>query len=159
MKRNIIRLSCLVLFTTFLYVAGWAQAFTKTTTDSVPVSLTLYLSDCNGEIVNLEGTQNVLFHLTVSNSGRVSLKMGLNGRLEGVGETSGKDYLYTFSENQSLKYDSLDFAPFVISVTSHSNSISRGGMPNSRVRFDYQMVINANGDLVSSRLESTVECK
>lgn len=157
MKRNIIGFSLFVVLSlTLMSISAIAQATSSTTTERIPISGTF--TACNGEDVVYEGTANVVQHFTVSSSGQVNIKIGSSLNIKGVGQTTGAKYVANQSVQQGQRFDSIDLAPFNLTVTGHLNFNGQGGVPNTKVRILQHFTINANGDLTSSKLEFTSEC-
>lgn len=158
MKRNIISFSLFfVLSLTLMSVSTMAQATNITTTDKIPLSGDL--AACNGENVSYEGSQNRLLHYTISSSGQVNIKVSISFNLKGVGDTTGATYVANGAQEASRHFDSTDDAPFNLIITGHLNLNGRGIVPNKILRVVEHITINANGDVTSTKLELTAECK
>ena len=157
MKRNIINLSLFfALSLVFMSMSAMAQASSTTTTERIPISGTI--TACNLEQVVYEGFVNYVSHMTVSNSGQVNFKYGGNLNVRGVGLTTGARYTGNETYQFEQHFDSLDLAPFNLTINHHFNFIGQGGVPNTRAKSISHVTVNANGELISSRFEFTADC-
>jgi hypothetical protein len=156
MKRTIVRFSLFfVLASTLMAISVAAQATTVTIVTQFSNSFTI--PACI-EDVAFEGNFKIITHSTFSNSGHVNVKQNVNFQLEGVGQTTGSRYIAHQSAQSQDHFDSIDFAPFNTTSTSHFFFRGQGQVPDLIGRGSNHSTINANGELTSSRSVFTIEC-
>jgi hypothetical protein len=156
MKRTIVRFSLFfVLVSTLIAISVAAQATTVTIVTQFSNSFTI--TACI-EDVAFEGNFRIITHSTFSDSGHVTVKQNVNFQLEGVGQTTGSRYIAHQSAQSQDHFDSIDFAPFNTTSTSHFFFNGQGGVPNLRANGSQHSTINANGELTVFRSVFNIEC-
>lgn len=154
--RTIFRFSLFfVLASTLMAISAAAQATMTTTTNRFPLSFTL--AACI-ENVAFEGESKVVTHFTFTEGGSVTIKQNNTFHLEGVGQTTGARYVAHQSSQSQQHIDSIDFAPFTITTTSHFFFSGQGGIPDLRGSGSQHSTINANGEVTASRSVFNIEC-
>ncbi len=153
MKR-IKSLQFLALFV-FLSVSTMAQASSITTVEKIPLAGTFV--SCT-EPVDWEGLMNLVFHMNTSDSGQVNFTIHANIKATGVGQLTGAKYTAFETGTFGERFDSTDAAPYTITWTDNFNFNGRGSVPNFRAHLLVHTTINANGDMTSFRMVSTVDC-
>lgn len=159
MKRNIINISLsFVLSLTLLSISAMAQATTFTRTDTFPISSTISVTGCLDSVA-VEGVARVVTHSTVSSSGEVNVRQGINFIGRGISLTTGARYVVKSVLEGGSRFDSLDSAPFNMTTTGNSYFIGQGQVPDLIERNMAHTTINANGEVTSMRIESSIECR
>ncbi len=156
MKRTIVRVAVSsALALTLMAISAAAQATTVTIVTQFSNSFTI--TACI-EDVAFEGNFRIITHSTFSDSGHVTVKQNVNFQLEGVGQTTGSRYIAHQSAQSQDHFDSIDFAPFNFTSTSHFFFSGQGQVPDLIGRGSQHSTINANGELTSFRDVFTIEC-
>ncbi len=158
MRRTFVRLLLLLAVSAGL-VAQVATAAPQaaTFTDNQTVPIDFIATSCTGEEVIISGESHVLVHGTGTPSGHGTFKTHIQFQLSGE-SASGTRYVVNEAVNTTETRDA-DFIPSTFTSTSHLNVISQGGEENLSVRTVIRTIINANGEITSTVLEFTTECR
>ena len=140
-----------------------ARAITSTTNLSVPTEIVVFIPCANGgagEFVLLTGDLHVLFHTTISNSGRITIKQHFQPQgISGVGETTGDKYQATGVTQQKVTFDGITGFPFNTTFVNNFRIIGQGPGNNFLVHETFHVTINANGVLTAETDNLKIECK
>jgi hypothetical protein len=140
-----------------------AQGFVITENVSIPLELTTFVPCANGgagENVDLSGNLHVLFHLTASDSGRVTIKDHAQPQgITGVGQVTGDLYRGTgVSQQTQTFFADLDF-PFVVTFVDNFRIIGPGPGNNLLMHETFHITLNPNGVFTAEVDNITVDCK
>ena len=101
---------------------------------------------CSNEVVDFDGWFNVTVRETISNSGNTTFRVHVISHVEGVGQTTGDEYVS--NETTNLTLHSGDVGS-VITLQFRINRISKGSSPNSFGWITLHLTFNANGELTA----------
>ncbi len=122
----------------------------------VPFSAT-GTNPCNGESVDLSGTNHMVISSTTDNSGGVHDGFQLNMHVTGTGKTTGANYVADEQEHFSGTFDS------GVTVTETEpisfTMISQGSAPNYIIHALAHITINPDGTTTSYIDTYTSECR
>ena len=135
-------------------VTTTAQTFNDTTVLVFPFSDTFIA--CNGESVPVTGSIHLVFHFTANDNGSSDFSMN-NYHAEGVGQTTGTEYLLVRHAGLT-EYFGNGFGPATLTFLDRARLIGRGNVPDTLIKFTFHFTVNANGDLIVNRFESSTEC-
>lgn len=119
------------------------------------------LSDCNGELVDVQGTIHMEDHTTTNANGtHIQFTINLSG-VKGVAPLSGARYIESDTDTGSTNYSS-DFTPFEFTHVE-TRILTRLGEDGTADDLRYylraHMTVNANGVPTVDRTDSRMECK
>lgn len=138
-------------------VAG-SQAAVVTHDYDMPFSATV-ANPCNGDVVALTGTLDLMVRMTLSGSGRANFGGHLNYDLSGVGVPSGAEYNVKDVENVESNNITFTNGAAAFSDEEQFVVISKGGAPNFVAHLIIHETFNANGDLTSFTFDTSSECR
>jgi hypothetical protein len=146
-----------VLATSALVFAGAGAADNSITVPYVNEAS----NDCNGEIVEVQGTMHIGEHSTTNANGtHDEFTINLVG-VKGVALGSGARYVESDTDTGS-DYISTDFVPTEITHVE-TRILTRlgedGTLDDLRYYLRFHMTINANGVPTVDRTESSIECR
>ena len=159
-KRKAVGLSLAVLFALSLMPAASADAVSITTNDFVPLALVVLVPCANGgsgELVLLDGTLHIQNHVTI-NGNRVNLKEHSQPQeVSGVGLTTGDTY---HAVGVTQEEDSLPITNGAAEFTFVNNFRIIGSGPDNNLQVHQvtHVTVNANGDVTSEILKTSVDC-
>jgi hypothetical protein len=162
MNRRILRLSLFFVLSMTLTLAGLVpasaanpQATVIQTNTEVPIDF-FSMNTCTGETVTISGTSHVLFHATGTPSGNSNEKLEINFALQG---DSASGTHYVVNETVSTTTASHANGSTVFNSVSHLNVISQGSTDNLKVKLEWHVTVNSNGEVTASRFDFTIECE
>ena len=138
-----------------------AQALAITTNDFVPFALVTFVPCANGgsgELVLVQGTLHIQDHITINNN-RVNLKVHFQPQgAGGTGLTTGDSYNAT---GVTQEQDSLPLSGGAAEFTFINNFkiIGQGPDNNFLVHQTVHVTVTANGDVTSTVVNQSVECR
>jgi hypothetical protein len=135
-------------------------ATTSTTNDIIPFSTGIFVPcalNGAGELVLVSGELHVLFHLTVSHSGNLTIKSHFQPQnIFGSGQTSGLKYRATGVTQQTQTVNGNP--PWNFTFINNFRFIGQGPGNNYMVHVTQHVTVNANGDLTSVVDNSSTTC-
>ena len=149
-----------ILLTVSVAGAALSQALSLTTNDFVPFALQTFVpcaADGAGEIVDVQGILHIQQHVTI-NDNRVNVKTHFQPQGgDGVGETTGDKYN---AVGVTQEVDTLPIVGGAAEFTFINNFrlIGQGNDNNLQIHQTVHMTINANGDVVNTIDNTTVDC-
>ena len=139
------------------------SASTVTTNERVPFALVAFVPCANngaGELVEVSGTLHVLTHETISDAGHAQFKVHFQPQgASGRGLTTGDTYRATGVTQEIQTVDLTDGAPQEFTFINNFRIIGKGPNNNLLVHQVIHITINANGELTSEVVKTTVECR
>jgi len=168
--RITLRLSLALAFAAVLSLAGltrpraaYAQATTGTVNEFQPFfpPAPLFVpcaAGGAGEFLELSGSLHILGHFTINDNHTLFKGHFQPQGITGVGTATGDTYHLT-GVSQGLNSAQSDGATFELTVIDNANFVGPGTDNNVLVHTISHFTFNNNGELSSSRLNSTVECK
>jgi len=160
-RKSITFTLALMLLIVSLAGAALAQALTITTNDFVPFAQVAFVPCANGgagEPVLISGTLHIQQHITI-NDNRVSLKIHFQPQgAGGTGLVTGDTYNAT---GVTQEHDSLPLINGAAEFTFINNFriIGQGPDNNFLVHQTVHQTINANGDVTTTIVDTSVECR
>ncbi len=160
-RKSITCMLAISLLIVSLAGAALAQALTITTNDFVPFALVAFVPCANGgagELVLVQGTLHIQDHITI-NDNRVNLKVHFQPQgAGGTGLTTGDSYNAT---GVTQEQDSLPLSGGAAEFTFINNFRIIGQGPNNNflVHQTVHQTVNANGDVTSTVVNQSVECR
>lgn len=140
-----------------------ASAINTTINLQVPFNQTVLVPCANGgagELVDISGTLHILLHITISNSGRITVKEHFQPQgVSGIGQTTGDTYRATGVTQQTTTLDDNDGAPFEFTFVNNFRIIGQGPGNNLLVHQTIHLTINANGEITAFQSNISSECK
>jgi len=149
------------ILTLTLAGVAFSQALAITTNEFVPFAQAALVPCANGgagEVVLVEGTLHVQNHLTINNN-RLSLKTHFQPQgAEGTGTVTGDKYRAT---GVTQEQDSIPLINGAAEFTFINNFkiIGQGPDNNFLVHQTVHQTINANGDVTTTIVNQSVECR
>ena len=139
------------------------SATALTTSTRFPVSL-IFFVPCVGsggpQLVELSGELHDLFHVTISNSGRLTLKVHDQPQgVSGVGLTTGTKYHATGVTQEMTHQNLVTGFPFNDTFVNNFRLIGQGPWNNFMVHENLHVTINADGTLTSFHDNFSVDCR
>lgn len=138
-------------------------AVVVTQNDQIPFALVAFVPCANGgvgENVSVQGTLHVTSHLTVSNSGRGSVKAHFQPQgATGTGLTTGDVYRSTGVTQDRLNVDLNDGLPVTTTAVNNFRLIGPGPNNNLLVHSNVHLTVNANGTVTATVDNFSVECR
>jgi hypothetical protein len=139
------------------------SATALTTSTRFPISL-IFFVPCIGsggpQLVELSGELHDLFHVTVSSSGRLTLKVHDQPQgVSGVGLTTGAKYHATGVTQEMTHQNQVTGFPFNDTFVNNFRLIGQGPGNNFMVHENLHVTINADGTLTSFHDNFSVECR
>jgi hypothetical protein len=135
-----------------------AAAFTDN--QSIPISLTVFIPCANGgsgEDVTLTGDLHVLSHVTISNTGNVTVTSHFQPQgIVGTGSVTGAKYQGT---GGTLETFTLKAVGVTDAFANNFRMIGDGPGNNFLVHENIHLTVNANGTLTTFIDNFSVECK
>ena len=137
---------------------------TATTTNSrFPITLVTFVP-CVGsggpQLVELSGELHDLFHVTISSSGRLSLKVHDQPQgVSGVGLTTGVKYQATGVTQEMTHQNQVTGFPFNETFVNNFRLIGQGPGNNFLIHDNLHVTVNADGTLTSYHDNFSVECR
>lgn len=135
-------------------------ATTTTTNEFIPVAIGVFIPCANGgagENVVLTGELHILSHVTISNSGNVSLKIHFQPQgISGDGQVTGDKYQGTGVTQEHVNINNP--LPFVDTFVNNFRMIGQGPGNNFSVHQNVHVTVNANGDVTSTVNNNNVSC-
>lgn len=124
--------------------------------ERVPFS-TVFLNQCNGEFIQAEGVDHVVFNITPDGNGGFHLKSHSNFHAKGTGVDTGARYVVNGVSNitQNVK------PPFPSTSTTTSRLkviTNRQDVPDFFTDFIVHITINANGEVTAMKIEFDFDC-
>ena len=139
------------------------SATTTTTNEQVPFSQLVSVPCANngaGELVLISGTLHILTHQTISDAGHLQFKVHFQPQgASGVGLTTGDTYRATGVTQQTVTVDLTDGAPQEFTFINNFRIIGRGRDNNFLVHQTVHVTVNANGEVTSEVVNTSVECR
>lgn len=140
-----------------------AKAFHTKDNVQVPLNQTVFVSCANGgagEEVELSGTLHILLILTMSDSGRVTMKSHFQPQgVSGIGLTTGDSYRATGVTQETRTFDDFDDFPLEFTFVNNFRIIGQGPGNNFLVHETTHVTYNANGELTASHSTTSMECR
>jgi hypothetical protein len=140
-----------------------AQAVTETTSLSIPLDQVAFVPCANGgagEFVQLSGELHVLFHVSISDSGQLTIKEHFQPQgATGVGLTTGDTYQATGVTQGITTVDTVDGFPFETTFVNNFRIIGHGLDNNLLVHTTFHVTVNANGEVTAEVVNTSVECR
>lgn len=134
-------------------------ALALTDNQIVPIDLLVNIPCANGglgEDVVLSGTLHVLTHITLSNSGNLTLKTHFQPQgITGLGQSTGAKYQGTGVTQDILH---LSFGE-TYTLVNNFRMIGQGPGNNFTLHETFHYTVNANGTLTSLHDSITADCK
>ena len=160
-RKSITFTLALMLLIVSLAGAALAQALAITTNDFVPFALITFVPCADGgagELVLVQGTLHLQDHITINN-GRANIKTHAQPQgATGVGLTTGDSYQAT---GVTQEQDSIPLINGAAEFTFVNNFkiIGQGPDNNFLVHQTVHQTINANGDVTTTIVNQSVECR
>ena len=144
------RLPLLILAGLFLLpTLGFAKA--------IPVTIPIYdqvaidfFDACTGEFIHGTATLRGVLHFTSNASGGASLAINLTAAGSAIGETTGAQYIFHQSQQESSSVSD-PFGQFEVTSALRSRVTAQGSLPNSWLRLQFHATFDAQGRLVNMR--------
>jgi hypothetical protein len=128
-----------------------------------PITLIEFVPCVGGggpELVELTGELHDLFHITISNSGRLSLKVHDQPQgISGVGLTTGTKYQATGVTQEMTHQNQVTGFPFNDTFVNNFRLIGQGPGNNFLVHDNLHVTINADGTVTSFHDNFSIECR
>jgi len=138
-------------------------AFALTSSTRFPVTLIQFVPCVGGggpELVELTGELHDLFHVTISSSGRLSLKVHDQPQgVSGVGLTTGVKYQATGVTQEMTHQNQVTGFPFNDTFVNNFRLIGQGPGNNFLIHDNLHVTVNADGTLTSYHDNFSVECR
>ena len=161
-KRKTITLALAMMLLIMSLAAGaLAQALTITTNDFVPFALVAFVPCANGgagELVLVQGTLHLQDHITINNN-RANIKTHAQPQgATGTGLTTGDSYN---ANGVTQEQDSIPITngAFEFTFVNNFRIIGQGNGNNLLVHQNVHQTINANGDVTTTIVNQSVECR
>lgn len=139
------------------------QATVTMTNVSIPIDLVVFVPCADngmGEFVDLSGDLHILIHVTISNSGRVTVKQHTQPQgISGIGQSTGDRYRGTGVTQSTQTFDGIDGFPFQTTLVNNFRIIGQGPGNNFLVHENSHITINANGEVTAEVDNLSVDCK
>jgi hypothetical protein len=136
-----------------------ASASTSTSNVKVPFAQVAFVpcaADGAGELVLIEGILHIVDHVTVSNSGNITLKIHFQPQgATGTGLTTGDTYQSNGVTQETLNINGL---PITDTFVNNFRLIGPGPGNNLQVHQTIHITINANGDLTADVNNTSITC-
>src|SRR5437867_7764207 len=136
------------------------SAVTSNSDITIPIDLFVFVPCANGgagELIEVSGPLHVLFHLTTSNTGRVSVYEHFQPQgVSGTGLVTGDKYQAT-----GITEDKITLGPLPATFTFVNNfyMIGQGPRNNFKVHETFHFTINANGETTAFVDNFRVTCQ
>ena len=149
-----------MLLTVSVAGAALSQALSLTTNDFVPFAQAVLVpcaADGAGEMVLVEGVLHIQQHITINNN-RATIKSHFQPQgAGGVGQTTGDKYN---AVGVTQEVDTLPIVGGAAEFTFINNFrlIGQGNDNNLQIHQTVHVTINANGDVVNTIDNTTVDC-
>ena len=160
-RKSITCMLAISLLIVSLAGAALAQALTITTNDFVPFALVAFVPCANGgagELVLVQGTLHLQDHITINNN-RANIKTHAQPQgASGVGLTTGDTYNAT---GVTQEQDSIPIVngAFEFTFINNFRIIGQGPNNNLLVHQTIHQTINANGEVTTTVVNQSVECR
>jgi hypothetical protein len=135
---------------------AFAQAMPIKSDDSFSGMFT-FSNPCTGENVDMNISSKFSLRGTI-NGNRVNIIAHISGKYNGVGQTSGADYIGHGQLNDHLNF-SLQNGQAVYNFVLRVNITTPGGGNNFKLRESFHITVNAKGEVTVVRGDFTVECQ
>lgn len=136
-------------------------AVAQTVNEVVPTNIATFVPCANGgagEVVELSGNLHVLEHITISQSGRVTVRSLFQPQgIAGVGTTTGTKYQATGGTQET--FTASGAFPVVDTFVNNFRIIGSGTGNNFTVHETVHVTINANGDVTTTHDSGTIDCR
>jgi hypothetical protein len=148
---------CLVLLMLALLPVMSVQAATTTVTTIETIPFSTVFEGC-GDIISIDGEIQHVFHMTISDSGRLVLQDLFHPQgLTGIGLLSGATY-HAVGETKSITTVSAD-STFTFTEVNNFKIISAGTTANYVLHETLHLTFNAKGELTASTDNFSLECR
>src|SRR5262249_6054151 len=123
-----------------------------------PINGVLFFDSCTGEWIFVTGQDCVDFYIHTDASGgqHVTYRETIEG--SGVGMTSGTQYEISEVSNGTENLNDNNLQHEFIAVF-HLNLISKGSMPNERIKATTHFTVDANGNVTVDRVDLSDDCR
>ena len=160
-RKSITCMLAISLLIVSLAGAALAQALTITTNDFVPFALVAFVPCANGgagELVLVQGTLHLQDHITINNN-RANIKTHAQPQgASGVGLTTGDTYNATGVTQEQDSIPIINGA-FEFTFINNFRIIGQGPNNNLLVHQTIHQTINANGEVTTTVVNQSVECR
>lgn len=133
------------------------QSVTKYTTDS-PVTDQVYINDCNGETVIMNGNMHFEYFFSTDPDGdHVQYHITSNTQLTGVGQTTGANYVGKNSNHYDTVTKESSASDFM--QTEKTRLVAQGPTPDMIMRQRVHVVVDAKGNIRANTDTQKISCK
>lgn len=156
-RKSVTTLLASVMATLLAAPAANAGATTETSSQKIPVTLSVFLS-CTGEVVEVSGNLHVVTHETINGKRATFTSHFQPAGLQGYGTVSGSMYNATGVTRQVNSF-SLTDAQLTFTLVNRFHFVGTGGAASFFVKQTSHVTVNANGDVTSQvdNFDSTCE--
>jgi hypothetical protein len=140
--------------------AAYAAAQTITTVEKIQIDQTSFspcANDGAGEEIQLTGEANIVFHVTLDNTG--GAHTNIHGNFKGVigtGLTTGDKYQATGTTSETVFVSKVGEKGTIL---TKQNFISQGDASNFLARVHIHAVIHADGTVTGGVINISLECR
>jgi hypothetical protein len=125
---------------------------------NVPLTLPASVNPCNGDVVDMSGTEDLIIRMTTTNSG--SVNVGLNAHLHLTGVSpNGVTYINNGVLNIETNNVSFVNGAYEQTITGPAVFISQGNTPNFTFMAIEHVTITPDGTVTSLKVDGSEECR
>jgi hypothetical protein len=147
----------IVLIGGFAAAPSYGQAQTTTSTIKVPFNIDTF-HPCMGEIIEVSGNAEFVFHTTLNPDGTRSLRVGHVNTNGVTGTTASGDQVVYSEVDQSVQAERIRNTAGVYHTTVQIRIAANGQEPNILVLFTSTTIINPDGTTKMDNTHAKVKC-
>ena len=147
----------IVLIGGFAVTPSYGQAQTTTSTIKVPFNIDTF-HPCIGEIIQVSGNAEFVFHTTLNPDGTRSLRVGHVNTNGVTGTTASGDQVVYSEVDQNVQSERIRDTAGVYHTTVQLRIGVNGQEPNIVIHFASTTIINPDGTTKMDNTHSTLKC-